>query len=58
VHNSYQCIVCEFYFDDLPQNNCEAFPDGIPPKILMGEHDHTKPYKGDNGITFEPIEDD
>ena len=36
---------------------CKAFPDGIPEKILTGEHDHTKPFKGDNGIRFEPIED-
>ena len=37
---------------------CSAFTKGIPEEILTGEIDHTKPYKGDNGITFEPIEDD
>jgi len=35
---------------------CKAFPDGIPAKVLRGKHDHRKPYKGDNGIRFEPIE--
>jgi len=35
---------------------CEAFPNGIPDKILTGEHNHKEPYKGDNGIRFEPIE--
>ena len=35
---------------------CKAFPKGIPKKIITGEHDHTKPYKGDHGIRFEPIE--
>ena len=34
---------------------CRAFPDGIPNKILIGLHDHHKPYRGDNGIRFEPI---
>tara|TARA_R110002096_G_scaffold275446_3_gene469203 strand:+ start:3286 stop:3462 length:177 start_codon:yes stop_codon:yes gene_type:complete len=49
-----QCPVCIHYIKDL---KCKAFPDGIPKKILIGEHDHTKPFKGDNGIQFEPIEE-
>ena len=32
---------------------CDAFPDGIPDVIWNGEHDHTKPYDGDNGVLFE-----
>lgn len=36
---------------------CEAFKDGVPYEILTGEHDHTKPYKGDNGIQFEAIKE-
>lgn len=31
---------------------CDAFPDGIPTEILIGEVDHTTPYKGDRGIQF------
>ena len=34
---------------------CTAFPKKIPEKILTGEHDHTEPYPGDNGIRFKPI---
>ena len=36
---------------------CWAFLKEIPSKIRLGEHDHKNPYKGDNGIQFEPIEE-
>mgnify|MGYP000129560771 CR=1 FL=1 len=37
---------------------CEAYPDGwgIPEEIMMSGVDHKKPFKGDNGIQFEPID--
>ena len=35
---------------------CRAYPTGIPIPIVMGEHEHETPYKGDNGIQFEPRE--
>jgi len=44
-----QCIFC-IQKDGI---NCKAFPKGIPDKILSNEVDHTKPYKGDNGVRFE-----
>lgn len=52
---SFQCVECKHHGEEL---TCTAFPDGIPAIILTGEHDHTKPYPGDNGIRFEPINPD
>lgn len=34
---------------------CKAFPNGIPDAIILNEHDHRKPFKGDNGIQFEQV---
>jgi hypothetical protein len=33
---------------------CKAFPNEIPWEILINNHDHHKPYPGDNSIRFEP----
>jgi len=44
------CEKCKHVSDD--GDSCKAFPDGIPLSILIGEFDHRKPYKSDNGIRF------
>lgn len=36
------------------KKTCKAFPNGIPDKFWSGKVDHTVPYTGDGGITFEP----
>lgn len=33
--------------------NCDAFPEGIPVEIIIGDVLHTSPYPGDNGIQYE-----
>ena len=50
---SIQCISCAHYRLNL---KCDAFPHGIPNPILEDEHDHRKPFFGDNGVRFELAE--
>ena len=47
---SLQCISC---IHCRMGGQCDAYPDKIPYEIISGQVDHKKPYKGDNGITFE-----
>lgn len=51
------CVDCVHFIkgDGNPGLRCKAFTDGIPDEIIFGEADHHKPFKGDNGIRFEPI---
>lgn len=51
--SSTQCLDCEHYSG---LSTCDAYPDKIPQEIIDGRVDHTTPYDGDNGITFEPIQ--
>jgi hypothetical protein len=49
---STQCATCKNWTEAL---RCKAFPDGIPEQIKSGDHDHRKPYRGDNEIRYEEI---
>jgi len=51
---SLQCFECLHNHGEF---KCDAYPDGIPEEIYTGEHDHTKPFKGDNNIRFESLSD-
>ena len=53
------CYSCKNFLkkDEGLYFNCKAFPKGIPIEIIEGENNHKKPFKGDNGIQFEPIEE-
>lgn len=46
-----KCSFCRHKVDGAAK--CSAFPDLIPEEIRNGEHNHSKPYPGDNGIRFE-----
>lgn len=50
------CLMCKYLLGFTPgaKPYCKAFPNGIPDKFWDAKVDHTVPYTGDNGITFEP----
>lgn len=59
IDMSVQCLDCKHLNDNM--TTCKAFEKGIPIEILIGNWDHTKPFKNDkendNGISFERLEE-
>ena len=50
-----QCLTCiHLHAENEDAMTCKAFPGGIPWKIISGEHDHRRPFPGDNGIRYTP----
>ena len=52
-----QCFRCKHLHGDESRMTCDAFPEGIPDELVHDTRDHKKPFTGDNGIRFEPIDD-
>jgi hypothetical protein len=52
-----QCFYCKHFITRGKTRQCKAFEE-IPREIYFNEFDHAKPYKGDNGIQFEPREEE
>lgn len=50
------CQTCRWLDLEEP-TRCAAYPKGrgIPEAIRFGSNDHTKPYRGDNGIQYAPL---
>lgn len=51
---SGQVSICHYCNHRTGNRKCIAFPKGIPEAFWTGAADHTTPYDGDGGITFEP----
>ena len=47
------CSRCKHYHGNT---RCNAYSEKIPTEILLGYVSHTKPYKNDQGIQFEPMD--
>ncbi len=51
---SAYCPRCLRFFPWKSIPSCEAFPDGIPERIITGEVAHLTPYPGDHGVQYLP----
>jgi len=49
------CIYCKNLVS-MTDGECKGFTTFIPDDIWKGNNDHTQPYRGDNGIMYEPSE--
>ena len=49
--------ICHICKHRVAMRTCQAFPQGIPVNILAGDFDHRRPYPGDHGIQYEPIDE-
>lgn len=49
------CTTCR-HLDVEGDQTCRAFPQGIPAVIWRGDNMHRRPYPGDHGIQYEPVQ--
>lgn len=52
VANPHHCEDCRHFHAD--ETTCDAYPDGVPTRILYGEFDHIIAYEGDHGLRWRP----
>ena len=54
------CIGCRHYDRTAPGPGirCAAFPGGVPDEIFESQADHREPFQGDQGILFDPINEE
>ena len=54
------CIGCRHYDRTAPGPGirCTAFPGGVPDEIFASQADHREPFQGDQGILFDPINEE
>src|SRR5215469_11426343 len=52
------CWTCERFRGLKPGKGfvCEAYPDQIPVDIIASVVDHRRPFKGDHGLQYVPVE--
>jgi len=48
------CTYCKHLQGEF---TCAAYPEGIPPEVYRNDVLHTRPYRQENAIVFEPRED-
>lgn len=58
----HTCLRCSNFLEKAPKGSgefgkCRAFPDGIPIEVYAYMHHWDKPENCNNGIGFEPDED-
>ena len=51
------CLGCKHFRERDDNLTCDVFPQGIPLDILTNQADHRRPYPGDQGILFDPVDD-
>ena len=54
VYEPPLCMKCKHRNERTVDMTCTAYPKKIPDAIIESKVDHRKPYKGDNGIQYEP----